>query len=176
MQIIQRRKDNPHIENENRVIKTYYIYSQEYLDQRMEEIIGLCTMFNARAYIHLNRRNAYNVSLEMLSDLAHNIKSKHLRTLGKLYDSVCGKHHSEPRVSKTWVVDIDTHDVSYVESVESFIDILWQEDKQASRLCKRITTRNGFHLVCSPFDSQTFSAMYPSVDVHKNNPTILFMP
>ena len=39
-----------------------------------------------------------------------------------------------------------------------------------------IPTKNGLHLICRPFNSAKFCHKYPEVDVHKDNPTILFVP
>ena len=37
-----------------------------------------------------------------------------------------------------------------------------------------IPTKSGFHLITTPFDMSTFAKQYPNIDVHKNNPTLLY--
>lgn len=54
LQILQRKKENPQLGSNSRVIKNYYIGSVEYLENRYEEIRKLCTEFNARAMLRLN--------------------------------------------------------------------------------------------------------------------------
>ncbi len=53
-----------------RTIKTYCVESIEYLEKRYEEIKQLCDMFKSRAYIHIQKQNHHDVSLEMMVALA----------------------------------------------------------------------------------------------------------
>ena len=55
LQILQRKKENPQLGSNSRVIKNYYIKSVEHLELRYPEIIELCSVFNARASIRLNK-------------------------------------------------------------------------------------------------------------------------
>lgn len=173
VQILQRSKENPDLGKNNNLIKAYYVHSLEYLDKKFPEMVKLAEVFNARVYIHLNRRNSYNIALELLEDLAHNIRSNHLNTLHKSYSSVCGKHHSEK--DKTWIVDVDDdkNNINYQVEIMNFIDALQPE---GSKIINRIETKNGYHLITKPFNSQKFSETYPDIEVHKNNPTILYIP
>ena len=72
--IFKRKKDQPEGERDNhqsvRTIKTYCIDNLEYLDKRYDEIQQLCEMFKARAYIHIQKQNHKDVSLEMMMALA----------------------------------------------------------------------------------------------------------
>jgi len=38
-----------------------------------------------------------------------------------------------------------------------------------------IKTRSGVHIICRPFNLQKFKEEFPEVDVHKDNPTILYI-
>ena len=78
VQVIQRSKENTSLGKNNNLVKAYYVYSLEYLDKKFPEMCKLAEVFNARVYIHLNRRNAYNIALELMEDLAHNIRGNHL--------------------------------------------------------------------------------------------------
>jgi hypothetical protein len=172
IQILIRKKDVPEIGSNSRVLKTYYIYSIEQLHKYKEEMIIMAKTFNARIMIHLNRRNAYNIALELMEDLAHNIRGNHLRTLDKSYSSVCGKHHSEK--DKTWIVDIDGDDIRYKLKILRLIRTL--EPYDTNKLIAEIPTKNGYHLITRPFNSQKFSEIYPEISLHKNNPSILYIP
>lgn len=59
--VFKRKKDQPIEERDNhqsvRTIKTYCIDSVEHLEKRYDEIIQLCEMFKARAYIHVQKQN-----------------------------------------------------------------------------------------------------------------------
>lgn len=171
VQILQRKKEHPELGKNNRLIKAYYVYSIEKLDKYTEEIIGLCEKFNARAYIHLNRRNSKQISLEMMELLAHNIRCDQFNFLDKLYNSVCGHHHSTK--DKTWIVDIDNQDAIYVDLIRNSIQHI---EPIGDKLIAKIPTKNGYHLITEPFNSQKFGERFPQIDVHKNNPTILFIP
>ena len=92
--VFKRKKDQPEGERENhqsvRTIKTYCIESIDHLERRYDEIIQLCEMFKARAYIHIQKQNHKDVSLDMLSDLAIRIKNGNHNQKG-LFDSVVGQ-------------------------------------------------------------------------------------
>lgn len=173
VQVIQRSKENTSLGKNNNLVKAYYVYSLEYLDKKFPEMCKLAEVFNTRVYIHLNRRNAYNIALELMEDLAHNIRGNHLQILSKSYSSVCGKHHSEK--DKTWIVDVDDdkNNINYQVEIMNFIDALQPE---GSKIIDRIQTKNGYHLITRPFNSEKFNEKYPNIDIHKNNPTILFIP
>src|SRR5210317_517562 len=89
--VFKRKKDQPEGERDNhqsvRTIKTYCIDSIEYLEKRYDEIKQLCEMFKARAYIHIQKQNHSDVSLEMLSALATRIKNSQHRQK-HLFESV----------------------------------------------------------------------------------------
>jgi len=92
LQIMKRRKDNPDLDKGVRIIKDFYITSQEDLLDKQEEIIALCDEHNARATIRLNKRNlgvcALHCYKEMLDKKIQRIESgeESLRVLTMLND------------------------------------------------------------------------------------------
>jgi hypothetical protein len=181
LQIIQRKKDHKEAQSEfvkvgsnnsSRLIKAYYIYSAEELDKYKFEIVELCKLFGARAGISLNRRNNKDISLEMLSLLASNIKSGHYKQLSKLYSTICGQHHSDK--DKTWIVDIDHQDMEIVNEIISFINKV--EPISENKILALIPSKNGYHLITNRFNSKKFGDAYPDIELHKNNPTNLYIP
>lgn len=169
IQILQRKKENPELGRNNRLVKAYYIYSIEKLEKYKEEIIKMCEVFNARAYIHLNRRNSKQVGFEMLELLATNLKLNQTDFLGNLYNSVCGHHHSDK--DKTWIIDIDEEDPILVEAIET---ATYNIEPIGNKIIAWVPTKNGLHLITKPFNSKVFGEKYPEIDLHKNNPSILF--
>lgn len=169
VQILQRKKENPELGRNNRLVKAYYIYSIEKLEKYKEEIIKMCEVFNARAYIHLNRRNSKQVGFEMLELLATNLKLNQTDFLGNLYNSVCGHHHSDK--DKTWIIDIDEEDPILVEAIET---ATYNIEPIGNKIIAWVPTKNGLHLITKPFNSKVFGEKYPEIDLHKNNPSILF--
>jgi hypothetical protein len=171
--VFKRKKDQPEGERDNhqsvRTIKTYCIDSIEHLDKRYDEIKQLCEMFKARAYIHVQKQNHNDVSLDMLALLAERIKNGVKNQKG-LFDSVVGQIKTQ---EKRWIVDIDTTDPDFVYEVADFIKDL---KPVGFKVEKVIQTKNGRHLITSRFDVKTFSEKYPDVDVQKKNPTLLYYP
>jgi len=45
-----------------------------------------------------------------------------------------------------------------------------------SKIYTQIPTKNGYHIITKPFNLKQFKDKYPDIDVHKNNPTILYIP
>jgi hypothetical protein len=171
--ILKRKKDQPESERDNhqsvRNIKTYCVDSLDYLDKRWEEIKMLCEVFKARAYIHIQKQNHFDVSLEMMVELAQRIKNDVNNQKG-LFDSVVGKIKT---LEKRWIVDIDSKDEDYINSILKLINSL---NPIENKLISKIPTKSGFHLITRKFDLSEFSKKYPEIDVQKKNPTLLFLP
>ena len=172
--VLKRKKDQPEGERDNhqsvRTIKTYCIGSIEHLEKRYEEIKQLCEMFKARAYIHVQKQNHKDVSLNMLATLAERIRDGVNKQQG-LFDSVVGQIKTQ---EKRWIVDIDTKEKSFIEEVATFINVKCEPIRD--KINEIIPTKNGYHLITDKFDSKTFSEQYPETDVQKKNPTLLFLP
>lgn len=171
--VLKRKKDQPEGERDNhqsvRTIKTYCIDSIEHLDKRYDEIKQLCEMFKARAYIHVQKQNHDDVSLEMMMSLAERIKNGVKNQKG-LFDSVVGQIKTQ---EKRWIVDIDTTDPDFMYEVAEFIKELKPVGPKIEVV---IPTKNGRHFITSRFDVKTFSEKYPDVDIQKKNPTLLYYP
>jgi hypothetical protein len=112
--VFKRKKDQPEGEKDNhqsvRTIKSYCVTSVEYLERRYDEIKQLCEMFKARAYIHVQKQNHKDVSLNMMVALAQRIQDGNLYQQG-LFDSVVGQIKT---LEKRWIVDVDTKDDDYL--------------------------------------------------------------
>lgn len=171
--VFKRKKDQPDGERDNhqsvRTIKTYCIESIDHLECRYSEIKELCEMFKARAYIHVQKQNHKNVSLNMLSSLAERIRDGVSNQKG-LFDSVVGQIKTQ---EKRWIVDIDVTDFNAVTELSQFINYLRPEGKKIEAV---IPTKNGWHLITGRFDVKTFSEKFPDVDIQKKNPTLLYLP
>jgi hypothetical protein len=171
--IFKRKKDQPEGERDNhqsvRTIKTYCVESVEYLENRMEEIIQLCEMFKARGYIHIQKQNHKDVSLNMMVELAQRIQNGQHNQKG-LFDSVVGKLKT---LEKRWIVDIDTKDENTILNIRYAINICKPEGLKIHR---SIPTKNGYHLITDRFDVMEFKKHYPEIDIQKKNPTLLYYP
>jgi hypothetical protein len=171
--VFKRKKDQPEGERDNhqsvRTIKTYCVESIDHLERRYDEIKQLCEMFNARAYIHVQKQNHKDVSLNMLSSLAERIRDGVSNQKG-LFDSVVGQIKTQ---EKRWIVDIDTKDIQELRNVQVTINKCKPEGPKTKYL---IPTKNGFHLITDKFDVLEFKKQYPKIDIQKKNPTLLYLP
>jgi hypothetical protein len=152
-----------------RTIRSYCIKSVEQLEERYDEIKMLCEMFKARAYIHIQKQNHKDVSLDMLVTLAERIKSGQHKQQG-LFDSVVGQLKTH---EKRWVIDIDFRSIEFAQQVSLFIDEL---RPQGNKNEAYIPTKNGYHLITRRFDVMEFKKKYPDIDIQKKNPTLLYLP
>lgn len=171
--VFKRKKDQPEGERDNhqsvRTIKTYCVDSLEYLDKRYDEIKQLCEMFKARAYIHVQKQNHRDVSLDMLALLAERIKNGVQNQKG-LFDSVVGQIKTG---EKRWIIDVD----DMLEASPIMMAYIDHECKpHGSKIEAIIPTRNGHHLITKKFDVMKFKERYPDLDVQKRNPTLLYYP
>ena len=192
--VFKRKKDQPEGEKDNhqsvRTIKSYCVTSVEYLERRYDEIKQLCEMFKARAYIHVQKQNHKDVSLNMMVALAQRIQDGNLYQQG-LFDSVVGQIKT---LEKRWIVDIDTKDEDYLLEVMNHINnhcgpfvnkreihthtsagMVISYDR-VPKVIKTIPTKNGFHFITEKFDVMEFKKRYPDIDIQKKNPTLLYLP
>lgn len=127
LEVLRRGKDVG--EHGECLIRDYHIHSFEQFDLLRPEIIALCDMYKARAYIRLNQRNIEDANIyaqiEMLKEqLTRNqtvrkairtgntntilkAKMNKIRSATKIYGSVLGMYSSEPRETAKWIIDID---------------------------------------------------------------------
>ena len=171
--VFKRKKDQPEGERDNhqsvRTIKTYCIESIDHLERRYDEIKQMCEMFKARAYIHVQKQNHYDVSLNMMVELAQRIQNGQHNQKG-LFDSVVGQIKTQ---EKRWIVDLDTKDDDEVVRMTKVINVARPE---GDKVISIIPTKNGYHFITKRFDVMMFKNIYPDVDIQKKNPTLLYYP
>ena len=152
-----------------RTIKSYCVSSIEYLDERYEEIKMLCEVFKARAYIHINKQNHNDVSLNMLKEIVNRLQSGQVNQQ-YVFDSVVGQVKTQ---EKRWIVDVDNVTAYDLEPIMDFIDTLRPVGQKTECV---VPTKNGYHLITKRFDTMEFQKKYPDMDIQKKNPTILYIP
>jgi hypothetical protein len=185
--VFKRKKDQPEGERDNhqsvRTIKTYCIESIDHLERRWDEIIKMCEMFKARAYIHIQKQNHFDVSLSMMVDLAQRIQNGQHNQKG-LFDSVVGQIKTQ---EKRWIIDVDGMSspspmmVAFIEyNCKPITEVKFDEAgipigyKVGPKVEAVIPTKNGHHLITKKFDVMEFKKQYPDIDIQKKNPTLLY--
>lgn len=68
-------------------------------------------------------------------------------------------------------MDIDTKDDSVGIQVLQYI---FDQEPVGPKSLAIIPTKNGYHIVTRPFRCDEFFNHFPDVDIHKDNPTILY--
>jgi len=171
--VFKRKKDQPEGEKDNhqsvRTIKSYCVTSIEYLEKRYDEIIQLCEMFKARAYIHIGKQNHMDVSLNMITEIVTRIQSGQINQKN-VFDSVVGQLKVQ---EKRWIIDVDDVQLYDLKPIMDFIDTLRPEGLKTEAI---ISTKSGYHLITKRFDVMEFKKQYPNIDIQKKNPTLLYYP
>ena len=175
--VFKRKKDQPKGDRDNhqsvRTIKTYCVESIEYLEKRYDEIKQLCEMFKARAYIHVQKQNHKDVSLNMMVELAQRIQNGQHNQNG-LFDSVVGQIKTQ---EKRWIVDVDMKDE---EALLKIMRLVNKCRPEGNKIYATIPTKNGYHLITGRFDVMEFNKIMSLQgdvpDIQKKNPTLLYLP
>ena len=170
--IFKRKKDQTTDKSNHqsvRTIKSYCIESIDYLESRYEEIINLCEMFKARAYIHVQKQSHKDVGMNMIIEIVNRIQSGQIKQQ-HVFDSVVGQIKTQ---EKRWIVDIDSKENGIENLISNEIHMIRPEGPKVEAV---IPTKNGYHLITKRFDVMKFSKNYPNIEIQKKNPTLLYYP
>lgn len=179
LQIIRRGKDHPNLAAANRTIKTYYIDNSEKLSKIKQEIIDFCGYFGARAYINLAPKSYRKCTMQCISDMAKRAMDGDFKKIYKCWNTVVGYIKSD---KPHWIIDVDGPTNGCIsEFIEYECEPLhytkyYLNKVYESKIYAYIPTKNGYHIITKPFNLKQFKDKYPDIDVHKNNPTILYIP
>lgn len=171
IQIIKRRKDNPLLSRDMKLIDNWFIYSLQEYDEKAPKIIEQCRLNNARAYIRLNKRNDQKIALQTLRIIAGNIANQQYN-IRNCYLSACGQFHSD--ANKTWIIDVDEPELELINDISLLIEQIYRNIGKTDGIIVKIPTKSGIHLITNPFDLQVFKGYFPQISVHKDNPTVLY--
>lgn len=178
LQIIKRGKDHSDSPSA-RTIKVYYINNPEKLSKIKQEVIDLCEYFGARAYINLAPKSYRKCTMQCISDMAKRAMDGEFNKIYKCWNKVVGYVKSD---KPHWIVDIDgSTDGCISEFIEYECEPLHYTMEGPykvfdSKIYDYIPTKNGYHIITKPFNIKQFREKYPDIDVHKNNPTVLYIP
>lgn len=177
LEIIKRRKENPDMLRHAHLVRDFYIYSLKEFDELEGKIKDLCEINNARAYFRLNLRDSKKIAHQFLKRLSELLITEDYKAIPKSYASVVGEFHSDP--DKKWLIDLDNDDAPF--GIDALVtDVVLTIDKitggNPDTVIARIPTKNGVHLITRPFRLDIFKGELPNIEVHKDNPTILYVP
>lgn len=171
LQIIRRGKDHPNLPAANRTIKAYFITDVNDLNFYKQEIKDLCKFFEARAYINLAPKSIRKTTMLQLKYLAQRTYEDDFQKIWKSWNTCAVKIKGE---ESRWVVDIDfsLEKMIYWWDIKEYINE--KCEPVGNKIISIIPTKNGNHLITIPFNIKQFKEKYPDIDVHKNNPTLLY--
>ena len=175
VQILIRGKDG-HLgingSNKNRLIKFYTIRSLEDLNKNELEIKAICSILNARCYIHPTKRSFNEVADQCLRITTDVYLSKTNNVgLKAAYSTACGKSFISS--DKKFIIDLDDDDVNKKEEIIKFIESNC-EPFNYQKIQYEVPTAHGIHLITKAFNRQKFCEHFPGIDIHTNNPTLLY--
>ena len=158
--------------NSSRLIKAYYIKSIDELFRLKDEMIHFAEYFNARVGINLNKRSFEKTAFNTLKKIAEQMHNKNFKDVRRAWNISCGIHNGID--DKLWIIDIDHKDYKKIKILKNFIN---NADGRELYKCKAlIPSKSGFHLITSGFNTQDFIKVGEKYEIHKNNPTNLYIP
>ena len=132
-------------------------------------------MFNARAYISVNPSSYKKCAIKMFKELADLVENENYKGILSLPETLAGKYSADNSL-KLWIVDLD--DKKTEEEIKPFVDFIVNQYKDGKGRpdweIKPIPTVNGYHLLVTPFDVREFKKRWPDIEIHKDNPTVLY--
>lgn len=177
LQILVRGKDGNAVSgnNKNRLVKYYTISSAEQLLRYKDEIIAICRVDNARAYIHPTKRSAKEVANVAVELAIHTFVSQNWIGFKSMYSTAAGKSFIVS--DKKFIVDLDDitpEDEKFKEIQKTIFELRGHGGENSDKVFMTVPTKSGYHLITWPFDLDSFHRKFPDIDVHKNNPTLLY--
>lgn len=161
IELIKRGKDHPGSTGQNIHFKNYYIDSESKIDRYKLEIIKLCDILGMRAYVSVNYKSFKQVMMDTCATYADRIAKHEYKKPYNIFESCSGKYvdHSD----RKWIIDLDLEDEfgkfpkGYVDGL---INIMHDCRPEGTKLFMKFPTKNGLHLIVSPFDRIQFMEKY----------------
>lgn len=173
LQVFQRRKDMTNGSKKNTIIiKDYYIHSMEYFEKKYPEIKALCEFYGARAGLRLNKRSFQKCTFRTMLNITAQIMQEDFHSTKQAFSKAAGQCHNDP--VKKWIVDLDVKDLTLVRVVSDFINNECRPENE-NKVITQLETKNGIHLITTPFDKAQFSKAF-QIDIQPDNPINLYIP
>lgn len=188
VQIIQRRKENPDLKKNAKIIKHYFLYNETDLSDLMPKIIKICNEKNARAYLNIEAKSLQSIGYHMQILTAKYMMNGSLNALENVFnrcyggfdydnDPYCDNQHSlKIKIigPKRWVLDCDEVTIEYAQEVFEVIVDWHKEHKTNAEYPTLVQTPNGWHIISQGFHPKIVGEY--DVEIKKNAPTILYAP
>jgi len=160
-QIMARKKDGAKfVKSNNKIYKDLIFRTVDDFDEKKEEIVEICKTLGARAYINVNPKSFNRIAIDVAGVCLDYIRNGSTVAVRSAFATACGKYKTP---NGYWVIDID--DNSIINDVVNMIP---------NDCFVKVPTVNGTHILTKGFDLRELRTAFPEVDIHKNNPTLLY--
>lgn len=174
-----------------RLLRTYYFGDLEYFDRKVAAIKELCNTTNARAYILPQVRNNRDCLINLGKLVFENLDNPSIKLDGITRKAVCSCHKSR---AKKWILDFDPENLDMFEEILEAVKCNLRDIGRDPNVDLYIVpTKNGKHIVTSPFNTKALNDKFPIVFegekfinqgdpkktvgvLHKDGATLLYAP
>lgn len=177
VQVLKRRKDNPGMHGDSVQVGSYCFYSYDELLSKKEELMKLSRTFNARVVLWVNRRNTKDLLIPIAQTALQYLQSNQSGAVPKIFEHVCGSN-KQVGINSLYIVDIDTKDPIMLNK---YVDLIIKcgETNPCFEINTILPTIHGYHVICNGFNIELFKQLLvinnlDKVDIHKDNPTVLY--
>lgn len=144
-----------------RLLRTYYFGDLEYFDRKIPAIKELCDTNGARAYILPQVRNNRDCLISLGKLVFENLDNPTIKLDGIVRKAVCSCHTSR---AKKWILDFDPENLDQFDAIFSAVtESLKEIGKDPEKDLYVVPTKNGRHIVTSPFNSKKVNSAFPIV-------------
>ncbi len=165
--------------NGNRLLKTFYHRSRGEFREQVPVIMKLCDLARVRACTRLAPRSYRSVGRAFTRLAVDTAMSENWAGMKSLYNRACG---TTGPIRKLWLIDID-------DPADPVVPGIRESLRAQGLLAGELPSKKGLHLITTPFHRVTVppgvltrmpdhpTVYVPSgIDVHKDNPTNLYIP
>ena len=186
LQVLKRRKENPDMKGDSLPLKTVYLHRNGQLTEISKDLIELAEKEHARIYLNPNVKSSRKSLLHCIAEMARRAAAEDYYKPYKIYESVVGQMGACR--DNRWIIDVDNEYMEmYMETdelteihvrdfIRHLLDTLDSCEPDAEKYVNHVITRNGIHVITRSFNPVAFGKVFPKLDVHKNNPTLVYCP
>ena len=186
LQVLKRRKENQDMKGDSLPLRTVYLHRKDQLKDISGDLIELADKENARIYLNPNVKSSKKAMLLCMAEMARRAAVENYYKPYKIFYSVAGQIGACR--DNRWVIDVDndymemfmeTEELTNIhvrDFVKTVLDTLDNCEPDTDKYAGHVITRNGIHIITSPFNPVAFGKVFPKLDVHKNNPTLVYCP
>lgn len=179
IQLLLRHKDNPEIVNTlnknkgntNRSFMEVFIDNADHLKTNQELITKICSSVGARAYIHLCPKSYQKAARGGMINMTDAICTENWMAARISYKSAVAK----AGVQKLFILDYDSKNPDMLKDIYEAVEkTKHKNDTRKELVLDTLPTKNGFHIICQPFDVGRFIKPVEDIEIKKDALTLLY--